>query len=175
MKTKLFKTAASVPWIAGVVFFVIAGTPPARAQDRAGLFGQSLMIPYRVEPNAERGDETYSLDLGYSFDEHWLGMLSWDLGMRGIERTGISVGPNYLMKVYSRFKPYVGLRFLYSIAPSNEIGWRVLVGIEWNARRWTGVDNLRFSFDTGISGYLFDAGPNEYNFEVIRMGVSWSF
>ena len=147
----------------------------AYAQDRAGLIGQAVVIPYQFEPQATKGDETYAVDLGYFFSENWMGLLSWEFALRGTERINVAFGARYLTRIYSLFKPYIGGEFLYLIDPTNDLGWRSYVGFEYDLQKITGNNNLRFTIQTGLSGIAHLHANDDLFWEIVRTGISWSY
>ena len=145
------------------------------AQDRAGLIGQAVVIPYQFQPTTTRGNETYAVDLGYFFSENWMGLLSWEFALRGPERVNVAIGFRYLTRVWSLFKPYIGAEFLYLIDPTNDLGWRSYLGFEYDLKAITGNDNLRFTLQSGISGIAHLNASDELFYEMVRAGFSWSY
>jgi len=147
----------------------------ASAQDRSGMIGQGMVFPYQFQPQNGRGSETYAVDLGYFFKEDWMGILSWEFALRGPQRVNIAIGPRYFTRLYSYLKPYIGGEFLYLVEPTNDLGWRAYVGVEYNLHKLTDNDNLRATVQTGLAGIAHLNRPDDLFYELVRLGVSWSY
>lgn len=165
-------------WRVRLVLFVLGLaciSTSAAAQDRAGYIGISILTPVTLKPDTKRGDEVFALDLAYFFRDELAGVLTWDFGLENTKRVNLAVGPQVFFFRDSRVKPYFTTRFIYSLDPKNDLGWRLNGGVEWDLRWLTGLDNLAAYTDVGVSQIFARGGPNLVTLELFRAGMSWSF
>lgn len=158
-----------------IVLTLFFGLGSASAIERAGSIGVTFLPPVQLQPDLGGGDLVYGIDMSYFFAERWSGVLSWDIGLTGNKAVGVAVGPQYFFLPDARVNPYATAKFIYHLSPKNDLGWRINGGAEWNLVAATGMDNMALYGELGISQIIRANLPNLLTFELIRIGLRWSF
>ena len=169
------KASKRVCWVlAGFLIPFFAGAW-AHAQDRMGYVGQSVILPYQFHPTSEKGNTTYDLDLGLAITERWFGRTSFEFGLQGVNRISLAIGPEFHFGLASMLKPLITTQAVYTFSPAFEFGVRGAVGVEWDLRFLTGIDNLFLCAQTGVLAILKRHARNQIYWETARLGLSWNY
>ncbi|MFH1017882.1 MAG: hypothetical protein V1798_06855 [Pseudomonadota bacterium] len=147
----------------------------AEAQDRTGYVGQSVILPYQFNPTTGRGDSAYAIDIGMALTERWFGRASVEFALQGAGRIGLAVGPEVYFGLPWMIKPLATVQALYVFSPTSDFGVRGAIGAEWNLKFLTGIDNLRFTLQSGVLAILKRQVRNQIYWETARAGFSWNF
>ncbi len=157
-----------------VAAVLILGPASSSAVDRYGYIGFSTGPTLHVHPQTQAGDYSFSTDFAYFFEERWAGVLSIDYGLNQTRRVDLRIGPQLFLLLDGDVLPYLSADFLYSLTPEKAFGWRFNFGGEWNLARWTGLDNLRVVFESGISQLFIETPSDILILDIFRVGLSWN-
>ena len=147
----------------------------ATAVDRYGFLGNTFSFPMQFEPVKEAKNEAFAIELGTFFSERWAGILAFDFAVKDSDRIALAIGPRVYLALDLRLKPYVGGRFMYLVNTTNDIGGRIQFGLEYDLERLTRMNNLRFTAETGVTGFVQKDIADEMYWDMIRLGFAWNY
>ena len=147
----------------------------AKAIDRIGYVGVSVLTPFEIDPDDRWTNETYGIDVGFFLSERWTSDLFWNVGVTGDRRHSWGAGSRFYLLHEVMFNPYLTAKVLIVTHPKNDLGWRANIGGEWNLAAATGLDNLRLYVESGASQIYLKDLPDELAAEVIRIGLAWNY
>lgn len=152
---------------------LILSTSLAFSVDRVSYVSVSTFFPREIKPEKKVGDISQSIKFAVFFNERLANVFGVDLGVSGRHRSTFTAGFQWYLSHTHVLDPYVNAAFLYKFNDDNKLGWRSTVGVEWNARPISNMDNLRLFMETGTS-FVFD-DVHQLWLEMIHLGASWHF
>lgn len=145
----------------------------AGAVDRISYVSVSTVFPYGLKPDNAPADITQSIQGAIFFENTFAMVFGWDLGLTGSNRMAFTSGIQWYLNDSNFLDPYIAEKFLFKLNDKNDLGFRSTVGVEWNARPISNMDNLRFFVESGVS-FVFST-PRQLWFELAHVGASWHF
>ena len=162
-------------WVVAAAALSMTCPVRATAIERFSSVGLSVGVPVQVSPTTRRDELSYDYELSYFLSEQWVMAMSLDFGLEKTNRATLAVGPQFFFLSNGTLLPYATARFLYPLQANHSLGWRVHVGVEWNLKFVTGMDNLRLCAESGLSELYPSDIPNPRFFDAFRLGLTWNY
>ncbi|MEZ4704796.1 MAG: hypothetical protein R3A11_06375 [Bdellovibrionota bacterium] len=160
-------------WV-GMALFVLCVWDQSQAVERLGYVGLSYYLPINIHPENSLGAHHEQIDTGYFLSEQWAVQMSWAFALNQQKRVTVSFGPEFYLMNDVTLTPFVYARFIYGVLPQNTLGLSTGFGFEYNLGA-IAVENLSLRASLGLRQEFPDSGGRQTRFDVVQVGVTWSF
>ncbi len=157
------------------MLFVLVFATVSQSQERLGFWGVGYGLVGDRTSDQYHHAGMYGFNSGFFLSSNWVLLANWSLNLGPIQRRQFVTGFRLYLSKEKMLMPLVELGAAFQNTPKKNLGYSAMIGLEYNLRPLTMMDNYRIVFRSGLTQLILQDEKDDYIFNYLQASLDWNF